>query len=248
MVAFTVTANDDVDGAVPVSCTPASGSLFPLGGSAVVCSAEDSHGNRAETSFTVTVVDTTAPVLAGVPTVVPAYATSSQGAPVTYPTPTATDLVDGPTAVTCSPASGTRFAPGETVVTCTTADRAGNRTSQSFTVVVTFSAPLDASFYLPPIQPGGSFRVGSIILVKFRLTGPSAGIPDLRAKLFVYRIENGELMPVLTHLNTYLYDPWHDQYLYPLITLFWPPGTYLLKTELGDGVPHTVEIQLVRRR
>ncbi len=245
-VDFTVTAIDDVDGAVPVSCTPASGSRFPLGATAVACSAEDSHGNRAETSFALTVVDTTPPVLAGVPDAARAFATSSRGARVSYATPGATDLVDGATAATCSPASGTRFAPGETVVTCAAADRAGNRATQSFTVVVTFSAPLDGSFYLAPIKPDGSaeFRVGSIIPVRFRLTGPSAGIPDLRARLFVYRIENGELVPVLRRHNQYLHDFLHDRYVYPLVTLFWRPGTYLLRTELGDGVDHSIQIRL----
>jgi hypothetical protein len=198
----------------------------------------------------VTVADSTPPVLAGVPTEVPAFATSSRGARVAYATPSATDLVDGPTAVTCSPASGARFAPGATVVTCTTADRAENRASQSFTVVVTFSAPLDGHFYLAPIEPDGSaeFRAGSIIPVRFRLTGPSAGIPDLRARLFVYRIENGELVPVLRRHNQYLFDFFHDRYVYPLITWFWRPGRYLLRTELGDGVEHSVELTLTPRR
>jgi hypothetical protein len=111
---------------------------------------------------------------------------------------------------------------------------------------VTFSAPLDGSFYLDPLTPDGSarFRTGSIIPVRFRLSGPSAGIPDLRARLFVYRIEDGELVPVLRRHNQYFYDFVRDRYVFPLVTWLWRPGTYLLRTELGDGVEHAVHITL----
>ena len=54
-VAFEVTATDDEDGAIPVSCYPASGSRFALGKSTVTCVATDSSGNTATAEFTVTV-------------------------------------------------------------------------------------------------------------------------------------------------------------------------------------------------
>jgi choice-of-anchor A domain-containing protein len=60
---FTATATDAIVGAVPVTCTPASGSTFALGTTQVTCSAADGHGNTAQGSFTVTVVDTTPPTL-----------------------------------------------------------------------------------------------------------------------------------------------------------------------------------------
>jgi hypothetical protein len=56
MVTFTATALDDVDGNVPVSCTPDSGSTFPIGQTTVVCSATDTAGNTAIGSFKVTIV------------------------------------------------------------------------------------------------------------------------------------------------------------------------------------------------
>jgi hypothetical protein len=49
-------AEDAVDGSVPVTCTPASGSTFPLGQSVVTCSAMDNAGNIATTTFNVYVV------------------------------------------------------------------------------------------------------------------------------------------------------------------------------------------------
>jgi len=54
-VTFTPTANDLVSGAVPVTCTPASGSTFAIGTTTVNCSATDAAGNTAAGSFTVTV-------------------------------------------------------------------------------------------------------------------------------------------------------------------------------------------------
>jgi len=65
-VAFVVTANDDVDGPVPASCTPASGTAFPLGSTTVTCTAVDTHSNSSTASFDVTVIDTTAPSIRSV--------------------------------------------------------------------------------------------------------------------------------------------------------------------------------------
>jgi hypothetical protein len=56
IVPFTATALDAVDGARPVTCTPASGAVFPFGLTTVNCSASDAHGNTASGSFTVRVL------------------------------------------------------------------------------------------------------------------------------------------------------------------------------------------------
>jgi hypothetical protein len=57
------TATDAAEGPTPVSCSPTSGSTFPLGGTTVNCTASDSHGNTSSASFTISVVDTTKPNL-----------------------------------------------------------------------------------------------------------------------------------------------------------------------------------------
>jgi len=54
-VRFHVTAEDNVDGSVPVKCKPHSGSRFKIGRTKVRCSATDSSGNTAKASFTVRV-------------------------------------------------------------------------------------------------------------------------------------------------------------------------------------------------
>jgi hypothetical protein len=62
-VSFVASAVDRVDGVVPVTCSPTSGSLFPFGATIVHCNASDSHGNEATGAFTVTVTAADTPGL-----------------------------------------------------------------------------------------------------------------------------------------------------------------------------------------
>lgn len=63
IVTFTASAIDPVDGPVPVTCTPQSGSTFNFGDTTVHCSATDAHGNTASGSFVIHVLDRTPPVI-----------------------------------------------------------------------------------------------------------------------------------------------------------------------------------------
>jgi len=65
-VTYTATATDLVDGSVAVTCSPASGSTFPLGTTTVQCTATDAHNNTAHGSFTVKVQDTTPPTIVSI--------------------------------------------------------------------------------------------------------------------------------------------------------------------------------------
>jgi len=136
VVTYSASATDAVDGAVPVSCAPASGSMFPIAATTGNCSATDAHGNPANGSFSVTIADTTAPVIATHldQTV---EATSADGAIVNYISPATSDAVDGAGTASCTSASGTQFALGNTTVTCAASDAAGNNaTSTTFVVHV----------------------------------------------------------------------------------------------------------------
>lgn len=140
-VTFTASAMDDVDGDVPVTCVPASGSDFALGTTTVTCDASDAALNVGSASFDVTIVDTTAPTLS-VPASMVVDATSGSGAPVTYAAPTATDIVDVTVTPVCSHASGDTFPLGLTSVTCTATDAAGNVAEASFIIRVVRSLHL----------------------------------------------------------------------------------------------------------
>jgi hypothetical protein len=140
VVEYEVSASDLVDGPVAASCTPASGSLLPLGTTTVHCSAEDATGNDGSATFDVLVEDTTEPVIT-VPADIVEEATGPSGAAVDFSV-TAVDLVDGAVPVQCAPASGSTFALGPNAVECTAEDAAGNVGHASFGVkVVDTTAP-----------------------------------------------------------------------------------------------------------
>lgn len=239
------TATDLVDGTRPVTCDQAQGSTFPLGDTVVTCSATDLSGNTGTAEFTVTVADRTGPSFGSVSNRT-ATATSAAGAVVTYPKPQATDLVDGATAVTCTPPSGSTFPLGTTNVNCTSTDHAGNTSAVSFTVTVS----VGWSGVLAPVTEGGTYKQGSTIPVKFALTGASAGVTNLQSTLWIRKVSApaAGTTPVAvstsaaTTGNLFRYTD--GQYLFNLNTKPLQVGTYELRIDLGDGVPHTVTITL----
>jgi hypothetical protein len=169
--------------------------------------------------------------------------------------PTAADDVDGPIPVTCSRQPGATFAPGKTVVTCTATDAAGNVSlPASFTVWVQYQAPADGSFFLFPIRANGSsvFRVGRPVPVRFKLTGASAPITNLAAKLTVTKISNAvqgtveDLSDETVEDTDFLfkYRPLLKWYAYRWKTRDQSQGTYRLSAELGDGVTHQINLSL----
>ncbi|MDU0313893.1 HYR domain-containing protein [Phycicoccus sp. M110.8] len=239
------TATDLVDGDRPVTCDHEQGSTFPLGTTVVTCSASDLSKNVGSSSFTVTVQDTTAPAFGAAPNLT-AVATSASGAKVTYTNPVATDLVDGATAVTCAPASGSTFPLGTTTVICTSTDQAGNTATKTFTVTVTVAW----SGFLAPVTEGGSYKQGSTIPVKFALTGASAGVTNLQATLWLRKLPSAttgsDPVAVSTSAATTgnLFRYTDGQYLFNLNTKPLGVGSYELRVDLGDGVARTVTISL----
>jgi hypothetical protein len=129
---FAAGATDAV-GVTALTYSSASGSTFPLGTTTVNVTAKDAAGNSTTESFTVTVLDTTAPTLI-VPASQTIEATSAAGAVATFAA-TADDAV-GVTSVTYSSASGSTFALGTTSVDVTAKDAAGNTSTGSFTITV----------------------------------------------------------------------------------------------------------------
>ncbi|KQY49779.1 hypothetical protein ASD14_13740 [Lysobacter sp. Root494] len=151
-VAYEVSAFDAVDGDLPfpspyLLCEPPPGSLFALDSlSPVLCSAEDSAGNGNTATFSVSVVDSTAPAIS-VPLSFAVEATGPDGAPADY-VAKSNDAVDGERDAVCMPASGSTFplnTPGPTTtVHCDATDAHGNEaTTRTFTVAVHDTTPPD---------------------------------------------------------------------------------------------------------
>jgi CSLREA domain-containing protein len=133
------TVSDNCPGVGTPSCTPPSGSTFPVGTTTVTCTAVDAAGNNASCSFTVRVTETQPPSLT-----CPGNLTVPAGAlcrAVVNYSATATDNCPG-VIVACNPASGASFPLGTTTVTCTATDASGNTANCSFTVAVTNAPPV----------------------------------------------------------------------------------------------------------
>jgi HYR domain len=134
-VSFEVYAYDyDTDGPVDVNCDYNSGNTFPIGETEVTCTAEDSAGNSEEEFFTITIEDTTPPVIT-VPQDIIEEATGPDGAQVSFEV-YAEDVVDGPVDVICDYNSGNTFLIGDTEVKCSATDEAGNPAEEFFVITV----------------------------------------------------------------------------------------------------------------
>jgi hypothetical protein len=171
------TATDIVDGSVAVSCLPASGATFPMGSTTITCSAKDAHGNTGYSSFVVTIRDTTPPVLQAVPGNLAIDATGATGALVAYPTPAATDLVDGSVPVGCAPASGALLPIGDNSVACIATDRHGNKATAVFTVHVRSGVEQLANLlaYATGLGPGESLTAKVRVTMEKLSDGDAAG-------------------------------------------------------------------------
>jgi hypothetical protein len=133
VVTFTASAVDGIDGTVPVSCAPASGSTFPQGVTTVNCVAYDTRLNPGFGSFKVTV--TGGPPALILPDGIIEEATGPGGATVTFNVSSA----DG-SPVLCTPASGSTFPLGVTTVSCSATNASGTSTG-SFQVTVVDTTP-----------------------------------------------------------------------------------------------------------
>ena len=120
-VSYVVTASDDEDSNVVPNCSPASGSIFPVGVTTVTCDATDSANNTTRASFTVTVTFTPAETTTTTSTTT---TTTPASAPATTVVAvTTTPIIAGALSVSPShvPAggtitvNGTGFAGGELV-------------------------------------------------------------------------------------------------------------------------------------
>jgi hypothetical protein len=139
IVSFEVSATDSVDGELPVTCDPASGTVFPLGDTTVTCQATDSEGNVGSAYFRISIVDTTPPQVVCMEPA-PSYTNNPAGAIASFSC-AAQDVVDGNTAVACNP-TGPGFPVGDTLVACTATDLHGNVGQSSFHVIIVLDMDL----------------------------------------------------------------------------------------------------------
>jgi hypothetical protein len=131
-VSFNPTASDSC-GSATVVCVPPAGA-FPVGTTAVTCTASDAGGNTAICSFNVTVVDNQDPSITCPADITTGTDAGQCSAVVTFAA-NASDNCPG-VGVVCSPASGSTFNVGTTPVNCTATDASGRTANCTFNVTV----------------------------------------------------------------------------------------------------------------
>ena len=153
-------ANDACDGMLAVMVVNSAqtpGSTFPIGSTSVLLRATDIAGNNTEHSFTVTVLDDEAPLIA-CPTDISVLSGSPDcGAHVHYSIPTAMDNCATLVPVVNSDATqapDSLFPVGVTIVQLVASDNSGNTGTCSFSITVidvsppTFTAPTADTLYM----------------------------------------------------------------------------------------------------
>ncbi|MGE0639272.1 MAG: HYR domain-containing protein [Thermoanaerobaculia bacterium] len=116
---------------LPLICSPASGSIFPLGDTPVVCG----EGGGGSCGFNVTVVDDDAPLVMVPPPISVGTDDGVCSAVVGFNV-TAVDNCDLAPVVACAPPSGSVFPVGTNPVACTATDAGGNVGNGGFNVTV----------------------------------------------------------------------------------------------------------------
>ncbi len=159
VVEFEVRAVDDTDPSPSVSSRPPSGTVFPLGTTAVEVTATDAAGNSATCTFEVTVKDTTPPE-AVCPEPIVAECVSEEGAPVEFEIQ-ASDAC-GAVSWEAQPPSGSVFPLGTTTVQVRAADAAGNSSECSFEVIVQDTAAPEIVCPEPLVVPCSSAQ-GAVV-------------------------------------------------------------------------------------
>ncbi len=251
---FTVVAHGvatATDAVGPITYDDDAPASFPVGETTITWKATDGAMNSSTATSTVTVTDTTAPVI-DFHADVNAIATSASGAVVTYTLPAASDLVDGNVAVTCTPVSGSAFAIGSNTVSCSATDAHNNTGTSSFKVIVSYAfngffRPIDN---LPVINVT---KAGSAVPVKFSLGGNmglaimAAGYPRSVAMACNGSVSDTVEETVTAGGSSLSYDATTGQYIYVWKSeKAWSGTCRQLQVMLQDGSEHLANFSFTR--
>jgi uncharacterized repeat protein (TIGR01451 family) len=177
-----------------IECSPASGSFFPLGQTAVICTGLDTG---TQGTIAVTVNDTQTPVITCPNDMsVPEHPAGSGSTVVNFPAPTVIDN-DPNVRVTFDPPSGSTFTLGETTVTATATDVSGNSASCTFKVTVhSLNCSLDCPEDITVIESSPGSGEATVTFGQPTAAGPDCGTT------VTYDHASGSSFPVGTTIVT----------------------------------------------
>ena len=143
--ANSISVTDNVATNIHPICQPiASGQVFPIGNTTIVCTAKDNSNNTAKASFVVVIADRTPPrIQVSNHNLIVANATNANGTRINYANSiSVTDNVATNIHPICQPiASGQVFPIGNTTIVCTAKDNSNNTAKASFVVVIADRTP-----------------------------------------------------------------------------------------------------------
>jgi hypothetical protein len=219
---------------------------LPLGTFNYSLTVTDSANLSSAAGTSVTVRDTTPPVLSlsksTVTAVIPTASATTMPVSLTG-IGSATDICDA--SPTISNNGPSLFPIGLTNVTFTATDHSGNASQKPLSIQVEYVF----GGINPPI-PNAVFAVGQAIPVKFQLFAADHTIVGTAvANLQVFRSTSTGLVPMnvvpagTSSTGTFFrYDPIAKQYVYTLSTKGYISGTYVLRVVLKDMTTHDVSI------
>ncbi len=188
-VTYAAATATDILTTASLSYTAASGDSFPMGAKTVTATAKDAYGGAASCTFTVTVKDTAVPKLT-CPANLALDTLDPRGAVAAY-SAQAGDPVSTPT-VSYEPSVGSILPLGKSTVQVTATDAAGNASTCSFEVQVTFTGPLSVTCPSDIVAAASSADGASVEYAPAVVVDP-AGSAEA-----VYSRESGNVFPVGT--------------------------------------------------
>jgi HYR domain len=187
---------DEDPNAAPVSCSPASGSTFPIGTTTVTCTVSDTDDTPGSVTATFRVIVGDGDLaLSGVPADVTVQATFSGGAAVGYVMPKAVDEDASVAAVTCDHGSGSTFPLGTTTVTCTTTDTDDTPSTVTATFQVTV---IDTDLGMSGVPADITINAAGPSGTTVRYTAPTGVDEDGGAIAVSCDLASGSIFPIGT--------------------------------------------------
>lgn len=209
---------------------------FALGNHAISLTVDDSNGGLASDAITVSVVDTTAPVLS-IPSDVVVVASGPLSA-INIGSATATDIFP----FVISNDAPSYFPVGETLVTWVAEDENGNRSEGIQRVLAHYA--FDGFF--GPLKKDKEHNEGRTLPVKFKLSyADGSPVENAQIQILLDRVING--VPVGSPEPAMIKRSKNEDGKYQVLveTAGLAAGDYLLMLDAGDGnVPYSTTVSL----